>query len=355
MEAESTPLHAVIIGAGQAGLATGYFLKKNNKDFIILDKNEKIGDSWRMRWDSLFLFTPSQHDVLPEMSFPGLKNSFPSKDQMADYLETYAKHFSLPVQLGVNVTRLSAKNNHYEIETSAGKFISERVVIATGNNPYPYIPSFASELGSDIFQVHSSGYLNPESLPQGDVLVVGSGTSGIEIALEVSKTHKTYISGKPTFHIPDNVLTYAGNMYWWFLSHILTVRTPIGKKVKKKVINGGAPLIRVSASDLQHANVKPLPRVTGVSEGLPQFEDGSTLNVSTIIWSTGYKPDFSWIDLDVVDESGWPTTKRGVSTHYKGLYFNGMPFQYGLTSGLVGGVGRDANYISRHMNHHALT
>jgi putative flavoprotein involved in K+ transport len=349
MEPETKHWHTVIIGGGQAGLAAGYFLKEMNLEFIILDENQRIGDSWRKRWDSLKLFTPSQHDCLPGMPFPGSKNNFPGKDEMAGYLERYAIEFSLPVQLNVKVNHLHSRNSHYEIETSVQKLISNNVVIATGTNPFPKIPAISSDLNPEIFQIHSSRYSNPETLPPGDVLVVGAATSGIEIALEISKTHKTYISGKPTFHIPDNAIKYGGELYWWFISNIITVRTPIGRKAKKSIIHGGSPLIRVSSRDLEVAGIKCLPRVAGTVDGLPKFEDNSVMKVSSVVWATGYKPDFSWIGMDVTDEAGWPLTNRGVSPVKKGLYFVGMPFQHGLTSGLAGGVGRDAAYVSRHI------
>ena len=351
MERETDQWDVVIIGAGQAGLAAGYYLKRMNQQFIILDENYGIGDSWRKRWDSLKLFTPSQHDGLPGMPFPGIKGSFPGKDEMADYLKRYVMEYSLPVKTDTKVNRLFAENNHFEINTSRDKLISRKVVIATGTNPFPKIPSLSSEIRSEIFQIHSSGYISPDSLPPGDVLVVGAATSGIEIALEISKTHRTYISGNPPFHIPDKALRYAGDIYWWFISNIITTRTPIGRKVKKKIIRGGSPLIRVSSEDLKIAGVKNLPRVAGVKDGYPELEDRTIIKVESIIWATGYRPDFSWIDAEVTDETGWPLSERGISTVIKGLYFMGMPFQFGLTSGLVGGVGRDAAYIADHIRH----
>ncbi len=347
MDRETSHWDAVIIGGGQAGLATGYFLKKMNKHFIILDSNDRVGDSWRKRWDSLRLFTPAQHDGLPGLPFPGPKGSFPGKDEMADYLEQYAREFMLPVQPGIKVNHLSPRNNHFEIETSETQMIAHNVVVATGTNPCPRIPSVSSGLHKDIFQIHSSEYVNPASVPQGDVLVVGAATSGIEIALELSQTHRTYISGRPTFNIPDKLTRYAGELYWWFINNIVTERTPLGRKAKKQLTHGGSPLIRVSADDLRAAGIENLPRVAGTRDGLPMVEDNRVLEVRSVIWATGYRPDFSWIEPDVTDENGWPLTMRGVSTMQKGLYFVGMPFQYGLTSGLVGGVGRDAAYISR--------
>ena len=342
-------LHAVVIGGGQAGLATGYFLKKMNSDFVILEKNLRIGDSWRNRWDSLLLFTPSQHDHLPGMDLPVARGLFPAKDQIADYLELYADKFSLPVELNTTVRHLSKRGKYYEISTNSGMVFCENVVIATGTHPVPYIPAMATGLSTGIFQIHSSHYRNPSSLPDGDVLVVGAGTSGIEIALEVSKSHRTFISGNPTFHIPDKVLRYGGELFWWFISNMVTIRTPIGKRVKQKITHSGSPLIRISAADLDKAGVYRLPRLIKADNGFPYFSDNSVLKVASVIWSTGYKPDYSWIEMKVTDDTGWPVTHRGVSSNSTGLCFVGMPFQYGLTSGLIGGVSRDAEYVSRHI------
>jgi putative flavoprotein involved in K+ transport len=349
MEKETKSTEAVIIGGGQAGLATGYFLKRSGMQFIILDENTRIGDSWRKRWDSLKLFTPSKHDNLPGMPFHGPGDSFPGKEEVADYLEHYAQEFSLPVQLNAKVHKLYQRNNHFEIETGAMNFITGNVIVATGTNPFPYVPAISAGLDPNIFQIHSSVYKGPKSVPDGDVLVVGAATSGIEIAIELSETHKTYISGNPTFHIPDRILKYGGEAYWWFISNIVTVATPIGRKAKKQIIHGGSPLIRVSAKHLDIAGVKRLPRMTSVKNGLPGFGDGSSVKISSVIWATGYRPDFSWIGMHVTDKTGWPVTFRGISQVVKGLYFVGIPFQYGLTSGLIGGVGRDAEYITRHL------
>ena len=350
MDPERKHWNTVVIGGGQSGLATGYFLKKLNNEFVILDENEKPGTSWRRRWDSLKLFTPSHHDNLPGMSIPGGRGSLPSKDDMADYLENYTSQFSLPLQSNVKVNSLVSNNNHFEIESSAGTFTADRVVVATGTHPFPYIPAVSRELSTDIYQIHSSSYINPELLPEGDVLVVGAGISGVEIALEVAKTHKTYISGKPTFHLPNLLLKYFGELWWLVVNNVLTTNTSVGRKARSRVLHGGGPLVNVSAEELEKEGINMYPRVTGSEEGMPQFSDGSSLKVSTIIWATGFKPDFSWIKMKVTDETGWPVTKRGVSSYYNNLYFVGMPFQYGLTSGLVGGVGRDAEYISKQIS-----
>ena len=347
MNADQKIWPVIVVGGGQSGLAAGYYLKQLKSDFIILDENPHTGDSWRNRWDSLHLFTPARHDGLPGMKFPSHGNGFPDKNQVAQYLSDYSGKFHLPVRFNVKVKKISSANGGFKLDTSEGVFQAGKVVIATGTHPVPKVPDFAKELSSDIFQIHSSGYKNPGMLPEGDVLVVGAGTSGVEIALEVSGYRKTYISGNPTFHIPDNVFRYAGGLYWWAVNNILTVSTPVGKKVKKKILKGGGPLINISMEDLEESGVIRLHRMKGVSRGMPVMEDDTTVNVKTVIWCTGFRPDFSWIDLDVQDGSGWPLTRRGISEKQRGLYFMGMPFQYSLASGFIGGVGRDAAHMVR--------
>jgi putative flavoprotein involved in K+ transport len=340
----------IIIGAGQAGLAAGYYLSKAGEDFVIIDSVKKIGDSWRKRWDSLTLFTPSQFDGLPGLSFPKARGTMPSKDEMADYLEKYAEKFNLPIRLEENVKHLSRIQSGFEINTVKGILKCDKVIIATGTNPLPRIPEFAKDLDKSIYQVHSSQYISPDKLPSGNVLVVGAATSGVEIAIELAGSRQTFISGQPTYHIPDAIFRYASRPYWWFASNILTVNTPIGRRARKNLLKGGGPLVGVSVKDLVDSGVRQIPRMSGVENGQPKFTDGITVNVSSIIWATGFKADFSWIDLNVTDEkNGWPLTKRGVANEAKGMYFMGMMFQYSRTSGLVGGVGKDAAYIAKHI------
>lgn len=336
----------IVIGGGQAGLATGYQLTSLGQEYLILDERDRVGDVWRQRWDSLRLFTPAQYDGLAGMPFPGPRGTLPTKDEMAEYLEAYAGRNGLSIRRGVRVQRLARLGSGYELTTSAGRLTADQVVVATGTHPVPRIPDLAVELDPAIHTIHSSQYRNPGSIPKGDVLVVGSGTSGVEIALELARTHRTVIAGRPTPHIPDPLLRYAGGLYWWFVSNVLTIRTPIGRKARHSILRGGGPLIRVSAAELDAARVERVPRVAGASGGLPRLEDGRVLSVSTVVWATGYRPDFRWIDSAVTDELGWPAAPRGIA-RVAGLYFVGMPFQYGLTSGLVGGVSRDAEFVAR--------
>lgn len=339
----------IVIGAGQAGLAAGYFLRKLHEDFIVLDQESQVGDSWRKRWDSLRLFTPSQHDNLPGFSFPAKRGTLPTKDDMANYLLNYATKFSLPIELNTKVIELRKISESYEIVTENGSLFSDFVIVATGTNPVAFIPEFAKDLDKGIVQIHSSEYKNPGQFQALNTLVVGAGTSGIEIALELSKTRATMLSGKATPHIPDFIFRYVGSLYWWFAHNVLTLITPIGRKVSLKIRSGGAPLISVSLKDIKNARVEHLPRLKGVQNGLPQLEDDRILSVDSIVWATGYKPDYSWIKIDTLNIQRWPESRRGISENTKGIYFIGMLFQFGLTSGLVGGVGRDAAHVVNHL------
>ncbi|HTJ48109.1 MAG TPA: NAD(P)-binding domain-containing protein [Cyclobacteriaceae bacterium] len=330
----------IVIGGGQGGLASGYHLNKIGANFLVIDSGKRIGDSWRQRWDSLALFTPGKFNTLPGDSIPLQDRT--TKDQMADYLEDYAERFSIPVKLEENVINVSKEGIYYRITTSQNNFLARHVIVATGNNPLSKIPSFASELDPGIYQIHSSTYRNPEMLPPGDVLVVGAGVSGIEIAKELSQSNRrVHLSGEISFTVPKALFLLGRDLYWSFISNVLTVKTFIGRKARPGIIRGGTvvPALVDTWKTLQR-----LPRLEGVSNGQPRLKDGNTFPVSSIIWCTGFKPDFSWIDLNVTDRTGWPVTERGIS-RFPGLYFVGMPFQFGLTSGLVGGVGRDAEFV----------
>jgi putative flavoprotein involved in K+ transport len=343
----------VIIGGGQAGLATGYHLAERDLPFVILDANERVGDAWRKRWDSLRLFTPARYDGLQGWRFPAPASSFPTKDEMADYLEAYAARFELPVRTGVKVDGLSREGDLFLITSSDRHFEAKHVVVATGAHQIPKIPAFADELHSSIMQLHSSQYRHPSQLQEGAVLVVGAGNSGAEIAFEVSRTHPTYLSGKPSGQIPVRhgpaaarfvlpVVRFVGN-------HVLTLRTPIGRKVQPKFISHGAPLVRVKLKDLAAAGVEQVPRTVGMNDGRPALEDGRVLDVSNVIWCTGFKEEFPWIDLPIFDENEHPLHERGVVVAEPGIYFVGMPFQYAATSDVLPGVGRDAEYIAKHI------
>ena len=342
----------VIVGAGQAGLAAGYHLKKRGRPFLILDANERIGDTWRNRWDSLRLFTPAKYDRLPGMRFRARRWSFPTKDEMADYLEGYAARFDLPVRTGVMVDRISRNGDRYVVETSEGTFEADNVVVASGAHRLPKVPPFARELDSRIVQMHSSEYRNPAQLQDGGVLVVGLGNSGAEIAFELSRTHTTLVAGKAGGEIPVRHGGIAARFVLpviRFLGYrVLTKSTPIGRKVGPKLAAKATPLIRVKSQDLAAAGIERVARVAGVREGRPLLEDGRVLDVSNVIWCTGFRDDFSWIEVPAFDHDGAPRHERGIAS-VPGLYFVGLIFQYAVSSDVLPGVGRDAEYVAKHI------
>jgi putative flavoprotein involved in K+ transport len=349
----SEHVETVIIGGGQAGLSTGYHLARRGLPFVILDANERIGDAWRERWDSLRLFTPARYDGLPGWPFPAPAWSFPSKDEVAGYLEAYAARFDLPVRTGVRVDGLSRKADRYVVAAGDRRFEADQVVVASGAYQRPRVPAFAAELDPGLVQLHSSEYRDPSQLQEGGVLVVGAANSGAEIALEVSRDHRTWLSGRHPGQEParpgsrwDRVLTPA---IWFAASHVLTVRTPIGRKVRQTFHSRGIPLARVRPKDITAAGIERVPRTAGTRGGLPVLDDGRDLEATNVIWCTGFEPDFAWIDLPVFADDGDPVHDRGIVGSEPGLYFVGLFFLYALASSLVGGVGRDAKHIVRHI------
>jgi putative flavoprotein involved in K+ transport len=343
----------VVVGAGQAGLAVGYQLARQGRHFVILDANPRVGDSWRKRWDSLRLFTPARYDGLPGWPFPAPGWSFPTRDEMADYLEAYAARFGLPVRGGVRADRLAREGGRYVVSAGKHRFVADSVVVTSGTYGSPRIPAFAGELDPGIVQLHSSRYRNPSQLREGAVLVVGAGNSGADIGLEAARGHRTWLSGRDVGHIPVRIESWRGRLLGPLLffvgTHVLSVRTRPGRKLRPRVLSHGGPLIRVKPEDIAAAGIERVPRVAGVRDGAPLLEDGRVLQVANVIWCTGFWQDLSWIDLPVLGDDGRPLQRRGVVEAEPGLYFVGQLFQSALTSSLVGGVGRDAEHVARQL------
>lgn len=352
--AEPERINTVIIGAGQAGLSVGYHLAKRGRAFLILESNARIGDSWRTRWDSLRLFSAARFDGLVGMPFPAPPNSFPTKNEMADYLESYAERFELPVQTNAQVERVWRDGDHYLVHAGDQLIEAENIVIATASYHAPRIPELASALSPDIVQMHSRDYRNLAQLRNGSVLVVGAGNSGAEIGLETARAGmQTYISGRSPGEVPFSLNgplarhMLAPFLFRFIFHRVLTVATPIGRKVRPKMLAKGTPLIRTKERDLAAVGVTRVPRTVGTRFGKPLLEDGRTLDVANVIWCTGFLPGLSWLDLPIFDSAGEPRQKRGIVTSEPGVFFIGQHFQYAMSSTMIHGVGRDAEFIAR--------
>jgi putative flavoprotein involved in K+ transport len=347
-------IETVIIGGGQSGLCVGYHLAKAGHPFVILDAGERTGDAWRRRWDSLLLFTPARFNALPGMPFPARRDEFVTKDAMADYLEAYQQRFHLPVHHGVKVDGLRRQGSRFVVSAGDLEIVAENVVVAMANFQTPRIPGFAKALDPRIVQMHSSSYKNPSQLQEGSVLVVGAGNSGADIAMEVGKSHPTWMAGKETAAIPFRIEPFIARNFLVSLvrfvgHHVLTVRTPIGRKVRHKFMISGTPLVRVKPKDLVSSGIHRVDRVTGVHDGLPVIEGGEVLDVDNVVWCTGFRPGFSWIDLPIFGDGQEPQHERGIVASQPGLYFVGLHFLYSATSETVTGVPRDAHRVAKHL------
>ncbi len=348
-------IETVIIGAGQAGLSVGYHLARRGVPFVILEANQRVGDTWRRRWDSLRLFTPARFDGLDGLPFPASAHAFPTKDQMADYLESYAQRFGLPVRTGVTVDRVTRADGGFFVSAGELRIRAEQVVVAMATYQKPRVPAFAAELDLEIVQLHSLEYRNPGQLRDGGVLIVGAGNSGSEIAMELACTGRaTWMSGRDTGHVPFRIDGTAARLGLLRLvlrglfHRVLTLDTPLGRKVRPKATSRGAPLIRVKPQDLAAAGVVRVPRMAGVRGGLPVLDDGRVLEVTNVVWCTGFEPGFTWIDLGgVFDDRGEPAHERGVVAAAPGLSFVGLHFLYAMSSTMIHGAGRDAEYVAR--------
>jgi putative flavoprotein involved in K+ transport len=349
----------VVIGGGQAGLITGHALKQQGIDFVILDASPRIGDAWRNRWDSLRLFTQSFMNGLPGMAFPGNRNDFVSKDDVADFLETYATEMELPVRLNTRVERLERNGDLFSIDTGDDTLTAGNVIVAMADYQKPAIPSFAHDLDTAITQLHSSQYRNPDQLQDGPVLVVGLGNSGADIALDVAQNHETTVSGTESGSVPFRLeglfgRTIGTRLVRFAMVRVLNTSTPIGRRQRPKLMKQGPPLVRVRPKELTEAGVTRVGRTNGTNAGKPVVEDGQTLDVSNVIWCTGYRNGFDWIDLPVFDHDHQPVHERGVVTDIPGLYFVGLFFLHAMWSETITGVQPDVQHIINHLSEHRL-
>jgi len=348
--------HAVIvIGAGQAGLAAAYQLGRRAMDFVVLEADDRVGDVWRRRYDSLRLYSPAKYDALPGLALPLPAHAFPTGRQMGDYLESYARHHELPVRTGVRVDGLRASGDGgggYVVSAGTREYRADQVIVATGGFQRPRVPAFADSLNPAIRQLHSSEYRGPQQLADGPVLVVGLSHSGADIAYESATSgHETFVSGSAHGQLPFSVDSRRARVAWPLLrfvaSNVLTLATPIGRRMAPKVRRGGGPLLRVRRDDLLGAGVNLHgARTTGAGDaGRPMLADGTAVDVANVIWCTGFRPDYGWVRLPIFDADGWPMQRRGVVETAPGIYMLGLPFLFGFASMLVLGAARDAAFV----------
>lgn len=347
-------IDVVVIGGGQAGLTVGYNLQQKGIDFVILDGSERVGDAWRHRWDSLRLFTPVRMNGLPGMPFPGRGDEFIGKDTVADYLEHYAERMELPVHSNTRVTRLSQEDGGYVVETADTVYRTRQVVVAMAGYQKPKVPPFAPDLDPDILQIHSVQYRNPQQLEPGSVLVVGMGNSGADIAHDVAATHDVTIAGSPSGAIPFKLESWFGRtigsrLVRFAMVRVFSTSTPIGRMARPKMLKRAAPLVRVRPKELAKAGVKHVGHIDGVVDGYPVAEDGTPLRVDNVIWCTGYRPGFEWIDIPVLDDTGKPTHTRGIVESHPGLYFVGLYWLHSVWSETLTGMQIDARYVVDHV------
>jgi putative flavoprotein involved in K+ transport len=347
---DTTEIETVIIGAGQAGLATGYHLQRRGRPFVIVEASSRVGDNWRRQWDTLKLYSPAQYDSLPGLPFPAKKWTFPGKDQVGDYLEAYAGRFDLPVTLSAWVQSLERVGERYVVTTDRGRYRCANVVVATGTfGRTPSIPDVAGRLDPAIQQLHSIEYRLPGQLRDGPVLVVGASHSGTDIAYEVAQTHPTILAGRDCGQIPPRLGSPAMHVLFPVLlfawRHVITRRTPIGRKEMSEIRFHGGPMLRVKRADLAARGVERVTsRIEDARGGLPVV-DGVPRDVANVVWATGFRHAFDWIKLPVLGPDGYPRELRGVVDEAPGLFFCGLSFQYSFSSMLLTGAGRDAAYV----------
>lgn len=344
----------VVIGGGQTGLIVGHALEEEDVDYVILDAGSRIGDAWRGRWDSLRLFTPARLNGLPGMDFPARGSSFVAKDQIADFLEEYATAMKLRVRLDSRVTRLGHDGAKFTVEVGDQETKARNVIVAMADCQKPKLPEFAPSLDPDIVQMHSTQYKNPSQLQDGPVLIVGLGNSGADIAYDVSSTHPTIVSGTESGSIPFPLESWFGRhigtrLVRFVTVHVLNTSTPIGRRARPKMLDKAAPLVRVRAKELAVAGVSRVERITGIEDGQPVTRGGQVLDVANVIWCTGYRAGFEWIDLPVFDDDGRPIHHRGVVPNMPGLYFVGLFFLHSLWSETITGVQPDVKQIVKHL------
>jgi putative flavoprotein involved in K+ transport len=341
----------LVVGAGQAGLVMGRRLQLAGEDVLLVEADARVGDTWRRHYDSLKLFSLPKYSSLPGHRIPC--TTFPTRDEMADYLEDYARRFDLPVHTSTRVLTIERQGVSFAVRTNRGTLTAGRVVVASGAHRRPIVPAVAAHLAPGITQLHSLEYRGPHQFAPGGVLVVGAANSGTDVALEAARSgHPTWLAGRHPGQIPVDIDTRRAQLVvpviMFMFRHVLTLRTPMGRKAHQQSIGHGVNLVRNKLADIEDAGIVCVGRIEAEQDGRPVTADGSVLDVSTVVWCTGSEPDHSFLPRDAFDAQGRPLHERGVST-IPGLYFLGLEFQYALASGTIQGLERDARHLMKHM------
>jgi putative flavoprotein involved in K+ transport len=350
--ANAARLDILVVGGGQAALALGYHLRHLPYRFQLVERHQRIGESWRNRYDSLVLFTPRAYSSLPGLAVPGDPDGYPTKDEMADYLEMYARHFELPTLLSTGIESLRWRSDRFEATTSDGRlFESRAVVLANGAFQIPQVPALSCNLSPEMAWFSTESYRRPAQLPTGKVVVVGDGASGRQIALELSATHQTYLStGRPRRVGPERIL--GRSAFWWMdKTGILTAtrESAIGKYLMKA---DPFPGRRLRTKSLIRHGVAIVPRLSTARGTRLTFDDGRELHVNAVVWTTGYREDTGWVDIpEAKDQQRRFVHQRGI-TPVPGLYLLGRSWQWTRGSALLWGVGNDARFLVDQLRRH---
>jgi putative flavoprotein involved in K+ transport len=333
----------VVVGGGQAGLAIGYFLAQQRRDFTILEAEDEPGAAWRARWDSLRLFTPVRYSSLPGLPVPGEADSYPTRDDVAAYLTEYARHFELPLELGSRVRSISRRNGTYLAELDGRAYEAEHVVIATGPFQVPFVPAIAERLDPEVLQLHSTVYRTPRDLPEGPVLVVGGGNTGFQIAEELSASCEVHLSiGSRQTPLPQRLF---GRDLFWYLEATGLIRKTTASRIGRR-LEGRDTLIGSRPRTLRRRHgVQLHGRAVSAAGRTVTFNDSEQLDANAVIWATGFRTDHSWIDAPIFDGEGRVVHQRGV-TQSPGLYFLGLSWLHTRGSALIGWVKDDAEYLA---------
>jgi putative flavoprotein involved in K+ transport len=336
----------VVVGGGQAGLAIGYFLRQQGRDFTILEAAETPAAAWRERWDSLRLFTPGRRNGLPGRPFPGDPDRYPGRHEVVAYLTDYARDLDLPVELNSRVRAVRAADGGYLVELDDRALGAEQVVIATGPWQIPVVPAFAQRLDPSVMQFHSTAYRNPEQIPDGPVLVVGGGNTGYQIAEELVRTHDVHLSvGERQTPLPQRIL---GRDLFTYVEALGLIRAPVSSRLGSRLQRKGETLVGSSPRAARRRGIRLHGRTVDVSGREVRFADATTVIPAAVIWATGFRLDHSFVDAPVFDIAGRPVQERGV-TSAEGLYFLGLPWQHTRGSALLGWVKDDAEFIAQHI------